>query len=186
LEGIDEFLVEFTRRKNLNPEGLALLPEGKGWLLVEFGGETQKESDDRALKMVHALQRSSNLCNVRLYTDRREAKKVWEVRESSLGAISHVPGEPLTWEGWEDSAVPPEKLGAYLRELRKLMNAYAYSGVLYGHFGHACIHTRISFDLESEAGIRKFRSFMEDAADLVVSYGGSLSGEHGDGLARSE
>ncbi len=186
LEGIDEFLVEFTRRKNLNPEGLALLPEGKGWLLVEFGGETQKESDDRALKMVHALQRSSNLCNVRLYTDRREAKKVWEVRESSLGAISHVPGEPLTWEGWEDSAVPPEKLGAYLRELRKLMNAYSYSGVLYGHFGHACIHSRISFDLESEAGIRKFRSFMEDAADLVVSYGGSLSGEHGDGLARSE
>jgi FAD/FMN-containing dehydrogenase/Fe-S oxidoreductase len=186
LEGIDEFLVEFTRRKNLNPEGLALLPEGNGWLLAEFGGETQKEADGRARKMVAALKKGSNPPNVRLYTDRREAKKVWEVRESSLGAISHVPGEPLTWEGWEDSAVPPEKLGAYLRDLRKLMNAYSYSGVLYGHFGHACIHTRISFDLESAAGIGKFRSFMEDAADLVVGYGGSLSGEHGDGLARSE
>ena len=186
LEGLDEFLVEFTRRKNLNPEGLALLPEGNGWLLAEFGGETQKEADDRALKMVNALKRRKNPPNVRLYQDRGQAKKVWEVRESSLGAISHVPGEPLTWEGWEDSAVPPEKLGAYLRDLRKLMNAYSYSGVLYGHFGHACVHTRISFDLETAAGIKKFRSFMESAADLVVSYGGSLSGEHGDGLARSE
>jgi FAD/FMN-containing dehydrogenase/Fe-S oxidoreductase len=186
LEGVDEFLVEFTRRKNLNPEGLSLLPEGKGWLFVEFGGATQKEADDRARKMVDALNKSPNRPAVRLYTDKYQAKKVWEVRESSLGAISHVPGEPLTWEGWEDSAVPPEKLGAYLRDLRKLMSAYTYSGVLYGHFGHACIHTRISFDLESEAGIRKFRSFMEEAADLVVSYGGSLSGEHGDGQSRAE
>jgi FAD/FMN-containing dehydrogenase/Fe-S oxidoreductase len=186
LEGVDEFLVEFTRRKNLNPEGLSLLPEGKGWLFVEFGGATQKEADDRARKMVDGLNKSPNPPAVRLYTDKYQAKKVWEVRESSLGAISHVPGEPLTWEGWEDSAVPPEKLGAYLRDLRKLMNAYTYSAVLYGHFGHACIHTRISFDLESEAGIRKFRSFMEEAADLVVSYGGSLSGEHGDGQSRAE
>src|SRR5205807_4934968 len=174
LEGVDEFLVEFTRRKNLNPEGLSLLPEGKGWLFVEFVGATQKEAEDRARKMVDALDKSPNPPAVRLYTDKYQARKVWEVRESSLGAISHVPGEPLTWEGWEDSAVPPEKLGAYLRDLRRLMNTYTYSGVLYGHFGHACIHTRISFDLESEAGIRKFRSFMEEAADLVVSYGGSL------------
>ncbi|HET7205280.1 MAG TPA: FAD-linked oxidase C-terminal domain-containing protein [Terriglobales bacterium] len=186
LEGIDEFLVEFTRRKNLNPEGLALLPDGKGWLLVEFGGESQKEADDRALKMVEGLSKTQAPPQVRLYTDRQQARKVWEVRESSLGTISHVPGEPLTWEGWEDSAVPPEKLGAYLRDFRTLMNSYTYSGVLYGHFGHACIHTRVSFDLESEAGIRKFRAFMEEAADLVVSYGGSLSGEHGDGQARAE
>jgi len=186
LEGIDELLVEFTRRKNLNPEGLALLPPGNGWLLAEFGGDTQKESDERAGRMVTELQKGSNPPKIRLYENRHEAKKVWEVRESSLGASSHVPGEPLTWEGWEDSAVPPERLGSYLRDLRKLMNAYLYSGVLYGHFGHACIHTRISFDLESAAGIRKFRSFMEEAADLVVRYGGSLSGEHGDGLARSE
>jgi FAD/FMN-containing dehydrogenase/Fe-S oxidoreductase len=186
LEGVDEFLVEFTRRKNLNPEGLSLLPEGKGWLFVEFGAATQKEADDRARKLVDALGKSPNPPAVRLYTDKYQAKKVWEVRESSLGAISHVPGEPLTWEGWEDSAVPPERLGAYLRDLRRLMNTYAYRGVLYGHFGHACIHTRISFDLESQAGIRKFRSFMEEAADLVVSYGGSLSGEHGDGQSRAE
>jgi FAD/FMN-containing dehydrogenase/Fe-S oxidoreductase len=186
LEGIDEFLVEYTRRKKINSEGLALLPEGNGWLLVEFGGATQKEADERARRMVEGLSRSAQPANTRLYTDPWQAKKVWEVRESSLGAISHVPGEPLTWEGWEDSAVPPEKLGAYLRDLRRLMDGYGYRGVLYGHFGHACIHTRISFDLESREGIGKFRAFMEEAADLVVGYGGSLSGEHGDGQARAE
>ncbi len=186
LEGVDEYLVEFTRRKGLNPEGLSLLPEGKGWLFVEFGGDSQAEADDRAHKMVRALNENPNAANVRLFGDKRQARKVWEVRESSLGAISHVPGEPLTWEGWEDSAVPPAKLGSYLRDLRHLLNEYQYSGVLYGHFGHACVHSRISFDMESEPGIQKFRRFMEDAADLVVSYGGSLSGEHGDGQARAE
>jgi len=186
LEGIDDFLVKWTKRKNLNSDGLALLPEGNGWLLVEFGGETQKEADDRAQKMVDGLQRGANPPKVRFYGNREEAKKVWIVRESALGATSHVPGEALNWEGWEDSAVPPEKLGRYLRDLRKLMNEYSYAGAFYGHFGHACVHTRLSFDLESEAGIRKFRSFVEQAADLVVSYGGSISGEHGDGKARSE
>ena len=186
LEGIDDFLVKWTKRKNLNADGLALLPEGNGWLLVEFGGETQKEADDRARKMVEGLKRSANPPNVRFYGNREEAKKVWIVRESALGATSHVPGEALNWEGWEDSAVPPEKLGQYLRDLRALMNEYSYAGAFYGHFGHACVHTRLSFDLETEAGIGKFRSFVEHAADLVVSYGGSISGEHGDGKARSE
>ncbi len=92
----------------------------------------------------------------------------------------------MTWEGWEDSAVAPEKLGSYLRELRKLMQAYHYRGPLYGHFGHGCVHTRINFDLQTSEGIAKCRKFVEDAADLVVSYGGSLSGEHGDGQARAE
>ena len=186
LEGVDEYLVEFTQRKGLNPEGLALLPEGKGWLFVEFGGATQAEADDKAQKMVDALRHSTNPPAVRLYGDRVQARKVWEVRESSLGAISHVPGEPLTWEGWEDSAVPPVQLGSYLRDMRKLMSTYHYRGVLYGHFGHACVHSRMSFDFSNEEGVKKFRSFMEEAADLVVSYGGSLSGEHGDGQARAE
>jgi FAD/FMN-containing dehydrogenase/Fe-S oxidoreductase len=186
LEGVDDLLVEFTRRKGMNSEGLALLPPGGSWLLAEFGGQTQAEADEQAQRMVEGLKRSSPAPAVRFYGDRREARKVWEVREASLGVISFVPGEPLSWEGWEDSAVPPEKLGAYLRDLRKLMDAYQYRGVLYGHFGHACIHSRINFDFETTAGVRKFRSFMEGAADLVVSYGGSLSGEHGDGQARAE
>ena len=123
---------------------------------------------------------------MRLYTDKQQIKRVWEVRESALGATSHVPGEPLNWEGWEDAAVAPEKLGGYLRDLRKMMAAYGYKGSLYGHFGHGCVHTRINFDLQSKDGIAKFRKFMEEAADLVVSYGGSISGEHGDGQSRGE
>ena len=186
LEGIDDLLIEYTRRKSINAEGVAMLPEGGGWLLVEFGGSSQLEADDKASKMLDSLRASTPSLQARLFPDKARAKKVWEVRESSLGATSHVPGEPLTWEGWEDSAVPPGKLGAYLRDLRRLMDQYQYRGVLYGHFGHACIHSRMTYDMESEPGIRKFRAFMEDAADLVVSYGGSLSGEHGDGQARAE
>jgi FAD/FMN-containing dehydrogenase/Fe-S oxidoreductase len=185
LEGIDDLLVEYTRRRGINSEGLALLPPGGGWLLVEFGGQTWEEAEAQARLMVEALNRSIPAPNVRLYA-KQEAKHVWIVRESSLGVISHVPGEPLSWEGWEDSAVAPEKLGPYLRDLKRLTGQYGYQGTLYGHFGHACVHTRLDFDLESEQGIGRFRQFMNDAADLVVSYGGSLSGEHGDGQARAE
>ncbi len=111
---------------------------------------------------------------------------LWEVRESGLGATAFVPGEPDTWPGWEDSAVAPEKLGGYLRDLRALYNKYEYNPALYGHFGQGCVHCRVDFDLTSEPGIRKWRSFMEEATDLCVKYGGSLSGEHGDGQARGE
>ena len=186
LEGMDDLLVEYTRRKGINSEGLALLPKGGGWLLAEFGGATIPEAEAQAAGLMEALGRSSNPPQMRLFTNREQVKRVWEVRESSLGVISYVPGEPLSWEGWEDSAVAPEKLGKYLRDLRKLLNSFEYRGTLYGHFGHGCVHNRINFDLESAPGVAKFRKFMEEAADLVVSYGGSLSGEHGDGQARAE
>src|SRR5439155_11043623 len=123
---------------------------------------------------------------MRLFTDSRQVRYVWEIRESSLGVLAYVPGEPFSWEGWEDSAVAPEKLGPYLRDLRKLMNSYGYRGSLYGHFGHGCVHNRTNFDFESKEGIAKYRKYVEEAADLVVSYGGSLSGEHGDGQSRAE
>ncbi|MGH9528305.1 MAG: FAD-binding and (Fe-S)-binding domain-containing protein, partial [Terriglobales bacterium] len=186
LEGVDNLLVEYTRRKGINQEGLALLPEGGGWLLVEFGGETTGEAEAQAGKLVSALKRDANPPNMRLFSDKLLATKVWTVRESSLGVLSHVPGEPLAWEGWEDSAVAPEKLGNYLRELRKLTDSHHYRSSLYGHFGDGCIHARFDFDLATSDGIRKYRSFVEEAADLVVGYGGSLSGEHGDGQARAE
>ena len=185
LEGFDDLLVGYTRTKGINSEGLALLPEGGGWLLVEFGAWTAAEAESQARSLIAALNRSANPPNVRLCSS-HEAKRVWEVREASLGATSHVPGEPLNWEGWEDAAVAPEKLGGYLRDLRKMMAAFGYKGSLYGHFGHACVHTRLNFDLQSKEGIAKFRKFVEEAADLVVSYGGSLSGEHGDGQSRAE
>jgi len=186
LEGVDDLLVEYTRRKGINSEGLGLLPQGGGWLFVEFGANTLPEAEAQARGLMQALGRGPTPPNMRLFNDRQQARKVWDVRESSLGVISHVPGEPLSWEGWEDSAVAPERLGKYLRDLRKLMDGYGYRGVLYGHFGHACVHTRINFDLETGEGIRKYRQFVEEAADLVVSYGGSLSGEHGDGQSRAE
>jgi FAD/FMN-containing dehydrogenase/Fe-S oxidoreductase len=186
LEGIDDLLVEYTRRRGINSEGLALLPEGGGWLLVEFGADTVAAAEAQASSLMASLNRSPNPPNMRLFTNREQIRRVWEVRESSLGVISYIPGEDLTWEGWEDSAVAPEQLGKYLRDLRKLMDSFNYKGTLYGHFGHACVHNRTNFDLQSTAGIGKFRKYMEAAADLVVSYGGSLSGEHGDGQARAE
>ena len=186
LEGFDDILVKATRRKGINAEGLALLPDGSGWLLVEFGADTKAEAEANARALMKALLQSPIPPNMHLLTDWQQMKRMWEVRESSLGVTSHVPGEPLRWEGWEDSAVAPDKLGNYLRDLRKLMQAYSYEGSFYGHFGHACVHTRMDFDLETEEGIKKFRRFMEEAADLVVGYGGSLSGEHGDGQARAE
>jgi FAD/FMN-containing dehydrogenase/Fe-S oxidoreductase len=186
LEGIDDLLVEYTRRRGINSEGLALLPEGGGWLLAEFGADTVAAAEAQASGLMASLNRSPNPPNMRLFTNREQIRRVWEVRESSLGVISYIPGEDLTWEGWEDSAVAPEQLGKYLRDLRQLMNSFDYKGTLYGHFGHACVHNRTNFDLQSTAGIAKFRKYMEAAADLVVSYGGSLSGEHGDGQARAE
>jgi len=186
LEGFDDLLVGYTRAKGINSEGLALLPEGGGWLMVEFGASTAQEAEAQARALMGRLSRSSNPPNLHLLTDKQQSKRVWEVREASLGVTSHVPGEPLNWEGWEDAAVAPEMLGAYLRDLRKMMAAFSYKGSLYGHFGHGCVHTRINFDLQSKEGIAKFRRFMEEAADLVVTYGGSLSGEHGDGQSRAE
>ncbi len=186
LEGFDDIVVNASRHKGINLDAIALLPEGCGWLMVEFGAATVAEAESQARNLMETLERSAAPPQMRMFTDARQARRIWDVRESSLGVTAHVPGEPLRWEGFEDSAVGPDKLGAYLRDLRKLMQAHKFDGSFYGHFGHACVHTRMDYDLESAEGIRKFRLFMEEAADLVVSYGGSISGEHGDGQSRGE
>jgi hypothetical protein len=162
-----------------------VLPSGGGWLLVEFGGETQKEADDHAHRLMQGLKKHAHAPAMKLFDKPKDEKKVWQIRESGLGATAIVPGMPDTWEGWEDSAVPPDKVGDYLRDFRKLLDKYRYDCALYGHFGQGCIHVRIDFDLETHAGIDKYVHFISDAADLVVSYGGSLSGEHGDGQSRA-
>ncbi|HYN21611.1 MAG TPA: FAD-linked oxidase C-terminal domain-containing protein, partial [Thermoanaerobaculia bacterium] len=185
LEGFDDVLIDSQRRKGLLLEDLLLLPEGHGWLLVELGGESREEADERARTLMAALQERPEAPAMRLCNS-REAKILWHIRESALGSTARGPGQNDCWEGWEDSAVAPEKLGSYLRELRSLLQKHGYIGALYGHFGHGCVHTRNDFDLMTEPGIRKFRAYVEEAADLVVRFGGSLSGEHGDGQARAE
>ncbi|HEU4417252.1 MAG TPA: FAD-binding and (Fe-S)-binding domain-containing protein, partial [Candidatus Angelobacter sp.] len=186
LEGMDHVLIENMNKKGLHPKSIAMLPPGRGWLLCEFGGDTKDESNARARALMDRLSGRPDAPVMKLFTDDQEALMVWKARESGLGATSQVPGEPEAWEGWEDAAVAPEKLGEYLRGLHRLLAKYGYHCALYGHFGDACVHMRINFDLVSEKGIRDFRAFVEEAADFVVRLGGSLSGEHGDGQARGE
>jgi FAD/FMN-containing dehydrogenase/Fe-S oxidoreductase len=187
LEGMDHILVENMKKMNMHPESIKLLPDGKGWLLVQFGGETKEEADGKARALITKLQAKPDAPSMLLCQDLNQEQLIWRARESGLGATARVPGQAEAWEGWEDSAVAPEKLGTYLRELHKLLEKYHYTtGALYGHFGDACVHTRIDFDLLTAKGIADFRSFVEEAADLVVRLGGSLSGEHGDGQARGE
>ena len=186
LEGMDDGLIRDMTAIGLHPEDVSLLPPGGGWLLVEFGGQTRDEAHGKAHALMSALGRRDGAPSMKLFDDPAEERMIWTVRESGLGATAHVPGKHITWEGWEDAAVPPERLGAYLRDFRKLLQQYAYHGDLYGHFGHGCVHTRIDFDLETRAGIDTFHRFLGEAADLVVRYGGSLSGEHGDGQAKAQ
>jgi Fe-S oxidoreductase/FAD/FMN-containing dehydrogenase len=187
LEGIDDRLFQDLKEKGHESAKLIdLFPPGGGWLLVEFGGETQEEADSAARRLIDHLMRGSNITGSKLYTDKKEQRLVWELRESGLGATARIPNRPDNWEGWEDSAVPPEKVGPYLRDFRSLLNKYNYQCSLYGHLGQGCIHTRINFRLKSAEGVSQMRAFKYEAADLVLRYGGSLSGEHGDGQSRGE
>ncbi len=182
LECIDQTLVDQSRRAGLNLGSLPMLPEGGGWLLVEVGDDDPIAADARAAAVVEAAPGHPT---ARRYDDPAEAAKVNLIRESGLGATAKPPGE-TNHEGWEDAGVPPERLGEYLRKLVKLWDEFGYRGALYGHAGQGCIHTRNNFDLSTTEGLRAFRRYLERAADLVVSVGGSISGEHGDGQARGE
>jgi FAD/FMN-containing dehydrogenase/Fe-S oxidoreductase len=190
LEGLDHRLVTDQQLHHWNAQALHELPEGAAYLMVQFGGHTRDEVDQSAEEMLAALHDTEHEPDVSFYDDPAREDELWAVREAGLGATAHVPGHRDTWEGWEDSAVPPARLGDYLRDLNKLYDEFGYSDEsgpsLYGHFGQGCTHTRIPFDLYSAEGVQKYRRFMERAADLVVSYGGSLSGEHGDGQSRGE
>lgn len=185
LEGLDDLLIDFMKRMGEHLEDLTLLPEGRGWLVAEFGGDSKQESDDKAKRAMEALSKMKNPPPMKLYTDPKEEKRMWEIRESGLGATANVPGLPLSWPGWEDAAVPPDQLGGYLREFKKLLDDYHLIASLYGHFGDGCIHCSISFELATHEGVSNFMSFLDKASDLVVKYGGSFSAEHGDGQSKA-
>ncbi len=178
LEGFDGKLIDALRHKSKLLDDLPLLPPGRGVLLAELGGHAQAEADAKAARLAGSTGETT-----RIYAQ-DEAKRVWKVRESALGATAFVPGKPLAWEGWEDAAVAPARLGSYLRALSALMAEYGYDSPMYGHFGQGCVHMRHNFDFLTEAGILAFREFIDRAADIVVAHGGSISGEHGEGQAR--
>jgi len=185
LEGFDENLPEFARIKAM--PGVRFLPAGRAFLLVELGGESQGEARERGERVI-AQARGLRECTGATYlADAREQAAVWQIRESGLGSSAFIPGRPRSWPGAEDSAVPPARLGAFLRGFDRILTSHNLRvATYYGHFGEGCVHARVNFDLASAPGIATFRAAMIDLGGLVASLGGSLSGEHGDGLARSE
>jgi FAD/FMN-containing dehydrogenase/Fe-S oxidoreductase len=182
-EAVDDLLLDLMEQKGLAVEERKVLPRGGGILLVELGADSAEEASAHAAALAESALAFSDRPNIRIFSQ-EEARQAWFVRESALGGGSLVPGRPEGWEGWEDAAVAPAQLGTYLRALRTLMSEYSYVSPLYGHFGHGCVHQRINFDFRTAAGIADYREFIDRAADLVVSLGGSLSGEHGDGQSR--
>ncbi|MEV3965074.1 FAD-binding and (Fe-S)-binding domain-containing protein [Nocardia sp. NPDC050193] len=186
LEGLDHRLIQLEHTRHLAEPALGQLPDGTAYLMVQFDADDRAEADRRACAMAEELGRRAGASSTMLDDPRREAE-LWAAREAGLGATAYPPRGAETHEGWEDAAVPPERLGEYLRDFDRLLTRFGYeSSSLYGHFGHGCVHTRIPFDLRTAAGVANYRAFAEDSARLVVSYGGSLSGEHGDGQSRGE
>ncbi|MFJ2897978.1 FAD-binding and (Fe-S)-binding domain-containing protein [Streptomyces sp. NPDC087218] len=158
------------------------LPRGGAWLFVETGGATPAEARAHAGRVLCA----ADALDGTVVTDPAGQRALWRIREDAAGTATRMPDGTEAWPGWEDCAVPPARLGPYLREFRALLAGHGLRGTPYGHFGDGCIHVRIDFDLLSTGGVARFRRFSEDLADLVVAHGGSLSGEHGDGQARAE
>ncbi|GER22806.1 lactate dehydrogenase [Zafaria cholistanensis] len=185
VEGIDDAIVQ-TMRFRRGADSVTGLPNGKAWLYVDLDGEDPEQVRAQAAALLSRLRTAGRLVDGCAVPDPAERASLWRVREDGAGLSSrlHTGGE--SWPGWEDSAVAPQNLADYLSDFRLLLERHGLQGVMYGHFGAGCMHIRITYDLRSEAGRAVFRAFSRDAADLVVAHGGSLSGEHGDGRARSE
>ncbi|AXB47524.1 FAD-binding and (Fe-S)-binding domain-containing protein [Amycolatopsis albispora] len=179
VEGVDAELVSL-----LDSSRGADLPRGEAWLYVELGADTRDQALDRARALTKEL--AARLTGHVVLTDPKAQRQLWRIREEGAGLATRLADGSEAWPGWEDAAVPPERLGAYLREFKELMAQHGRKSVVYGHYGEGCLHMRLDFDMLSRPGLAGFRKFLEEAADLVAAHGGSLSGEHGDGQARSE
>ncbi|MYS19398.1 FAD/FMN-containing dehydrogenase [Streptomyces sp. DvalAA-14] len=187
LEALDDRMAQLMHEEDAFLESIDSFPEGGSWLLLMFTGDTQDEVDRQSRELLAAIGRAEDDPSVSFSDDPQREQRMLRAREAGLGVTARPPDGRETWEGWEDSAVPPERLGDYLRDLKALFAEFGYDHPsLYGHFGQGCVHTRIPFGLRTAEGVASFREFLHKAADLVVSYGGSLSGEHGDGQARGE
>ena len=184
IEGMDVALIAALRAARPADQRYKLLPDGAGWLFIESGGATAAEAGAAAQAIAARAQRLGGTATI--VTDGAAQRTLWGIREAGAGIVTRGADGTEAWPGWEDAAVPPERLGAYLRQFQKLLDDHGRHGAYYGHFGDGCVHIRIDFDLITAPGIAAFRRFIEDAADLVTAHGGSLSGEHGDGQARSE
>ncbi len=182
-EGIDVEILDTVRRRGGT---VPALPDGEAWLYVEVGGAEPAEARSAAERLARELARTPGVRGTLAVADPRAQRALWRIREDGAGLATRLPDGREAWPGWEDAAVPPERLGAYLRGFHGLLDRHGRHGVLYGHFGEGCVHVRIDFDLHAEGGLARYRAFVEEAADLVIGLGGSLSGEHGDGRARSE
>ena len=186
LEAFQKHVIENMRRKGKALPGAKLLPEGDTWLIAEFGAETPAEARDRAREAQRDIQAHlDGHTAMKVVEESGQQQEIWKIREAGVGA-SRLPNVEDAWPSWEDAAVPPEVLGNYLRDFDKLLRKFQYHWTIFGHFGDGCVHSRITFDLKTPEGVQTYRNFMQQAADLVVRYGGSLSGEHGDGQARAE
>ena len=192
LEALDEELIQEQAAQHMHVKDIEELPKdgSRAWLLVQFGADTEEESVGTAREFAKWLTAEKGYDEERILVMKSaqeggQSQDIWEIREGGLGSTAFARGED-NWPGWEDSAVPPDTLGQYVTELRELMNSHGIKGAMYGHFGQGCIHCRLSFHLRHADGIANYRAFLEKAADLVTRYGGSLSGEHGDGQQRAE
>jgi FAD/FMN-containing dehydrogenase/Fe-S oxidoreductase len=194
LEAFDHLLVRDQQLASLNVTSLHELPRrdnAGAWVLVQFGADTKQDSVRRAEEFAAWLREEKSYDADRMLVSKTtqeggNSEDLWAIRESALGSAAFPPDGGDYWPGWEDSAVPPERVGDYLRDLQKLYAKHRLRGAMYGHLGEGCIHSRINFDLRTAEGLRTYRAFLEQAGDLVVSYGGTMSGEHGDGQQRAE
>jgi FAD/FMN-containing dehydrogenase/Fe-S oxidoreductase len=188
MEGLDWGIIGGLKERNLKQAEIALLPEGQAWLMVELSGNSAENLTQLCHQFETAMGLSKKVKSVLSVVDAANTAAIWSIREQGASATAmslHV-DDPDPVVGWEDTAVDPLQLGDYLREFSALIQRYGYTSSLYGHFGDGCIHARITFDTRSAEGISQWRKFSVEIAELVVQFGGSLSGEHGDGQAKGE
>lgn len=180
-EGLDSRLLDVLRARR-GPDAVPALPRGGAWLFVELAGDDAAEVESRARRLAADGIGEDAL----VVTEPATQARLWRIREDGAGLAGRAPSDRPAWPGWEDAAVPPEKLGAYLARFDELVGSYGMTSAPFGHFGDGCMHVRLDYPLDQPGGTKVMRDFLTDAARLVGEFGGSLSGEHGDGRARSE